>query len=49
MKKLTAALITLTAIGVAVRVVGKKYNRITKGTISGNEFRVINSNHKNLF
>ena len=49
MNKILGTLITLTAIGVAVKVVGKKYNRITKGNISGNEFRVINSNHKNLF
>lgn len=50
MKKLIVIAITLTAIGVAVKVVkkNKEMKRIDSGTINTKNFRMINSNHENL-
>lgn len=44
-------ILTLTAIGVAVKVVRKERadTRFSKGTISAKNLHVINSNHENLF
>lgn len=53
MKKLILASITLTAIGVAVKVIKQKANsfypeRITSKTISGKKINIINNNHESL-
>lgn len=50
MKKALAITITLTAIGVAVKVLKNKETpkRIDSGTINTKNFRMINSSHRNL-
>lgn len=44
MKKLLLTTITLTAIGVAVKVVDKK-KRVTKGTINSKSIKMVNLSH----
>ncbi|WP_156098873.1 hypothetical protein [Carnobacterium inhibens] len=48
MNKLFKTVITLTAIGVAVKVVRNIPNKIDRGTLSGKKMNLINSNRGNL-